>query len=229
MQTHTRDSVSWKIMVVLVVLVGCVSLTGCKSDLFTVKPKQKAAAVSSVKDFRESLLGARQQVQRTLAATNAMPNSGSDMPGKFVIFETQLANTHDSADIIARQLASLQVNKDKHISAWLGELNAINNPEKNQPGDDRLEVVRKHFDDIRSSLKKANEGYRPFLTHLTETDVYLQHDMTMRGVNVIRPSLEKIKETGDALVSDLNAVIASLDALTAEIVDVAPGDPAVAK
>lgn len=229
MQTITRASVSWKLMVVLVALVASVSLTGCESILHRGQPKQQAAAVSSVTAYRASLLGARNQIQKTIDATNAMPNSGAKMPRIFANFETQIAQTHDSADITARQLASLQVNKDKHISTWLAELNTLNNPEKNQAGDDRLEVVRKHFDDIRSNMKKANDGYAPFLENLTEVDVYLQHDMTMRGVNVIKPIIQKIQKTGDDQVSHLNAVIASLDALTAEIADVAPGDPAVAK
>lgn len=219
MQIQKCSTMRVRVMLAMTGMLACLAMTACQTG---GPSRHSEAAVTSVIALRADLVAARLQVQQNIDATDALADSGATLPKAFAAFERENEETRNVADQAAKRSASLRVNADHHMSAWQLELSKLSSAQLRAAGNERQELVRKHFDAIRDKSAQAKGAYTPFMNNLTDLEVYLQQDMTIRGVNASKATITQIDDSGKALIKSLEACISSLDAFTADMANVQP-------
>lgn len=206
-------------MLVLTAVLACLTMTACQSF---VAPQQEVAAVDSVVQLRANLVAARAQAKDNMDAANALPDSSEKVAAAFVTYQRKTDRTRHAAESAGKRSASLQVNGPASMRLWELEMAKLSNPKLRVASAEHTAIVRRHYDKIRDQAADTQAAYAPFVSDLTDLEVYLQQDTTMRGVNAALPKIAKIENSGNALRSSIDAFIAAIDALTADATRTTP-------
>lgn len=222
MQNSVRSSVRFKAMLALTVMFICLTLTACQSS--GSASNQSAAPLDSVTSLRAQLVSARAQVSKNMLAADTLPDSGAALPKAFAAFIAETDTTRAAASSAAKRAAALRVNSSKYIATWQEQLSALNSPQQRAAGSERANFVSKKYEAVRENAAQVKNAYAPFLDNLTELEVYLQQDLTLRGVNAAKPMNARIDASGKSLIESMDDMIASLDHLLADAANVKPAN-----
>lgn len=223
MRVSRRSCASLKAMVACAVLLTSLTMTACQTSGGREFSKS-GLATESVIELRAQLVAARDQISQNIDAGNALANSGATLPKVFVVYVKETDETRDAANDAARRSASLRMSAAKYINTWQAQMNKLSRAEVNTSRTEVSDVVRKHFETIRDKAAEVKGAYTPFLNNLTDLEVYLEQDLTMRGVNAAKPTITQMKDSGQSLIASLNGFITSLDAMVADAADMQPTD-----
>ena len=198
----------------VVTLFGCLALlTGCSSN---GKPaKESAQTVQGLGDTRKALVRAKEQVNETTAAMNALASGGGDMKSNYARFSQAVAETQRQGEMARKRGADMREQADAYIASWQREMADVDNPELRAGVEARRERVRQNFDGIRTSAHAARDAYEPYMKDLQDIQKVLAMDLTPQGVQTVRPVIDKANADARIVNERLDALIGKLDNVSA--------------
>jgi len=198
-----------------IVGLGCclALLAGCSSN---GKPaKESAQTVQGLGDTRKALVRAKEQVNETTAAMNALSSGGGDVKSNYARFNQAVAETQRQREMARKRGAEMREQADAYIAAWQREMADVDNPELRAGVEARREKVRQNFDAIRTSAQATRDAYEPYMKDLQDIQKVLGMDLTPQGVQTVRPVIDKANADARVVNERLDALIAQLDNVSA--------------
>ena len=187
-------------------------LAGCSSN---GKPaKESAQTVQGLGETRKALVRAKEQVNETTAAMNALA-SGADVKSNYARFNQAVAETQRQGEMARKRGAEMREQADAYIAAWQREMADVDNPELRAGVEARREKVRQNFDAIRTAAQATRDAYEPYMKDLQDIQKVLSMDLTPQGVQTVRPVIDKANADARVVNARLDALIAQLDNVSA--------------
>lgn len=187
---------------------------GCSSN---GKPsKESTQTVQGLGDTRKALVRAKEQVNETTAAMNALASGGgADMKSNYARFSQALAETQRQREMARRRGADMREQADAYIAAWEREMAGVDNPELRAGAEARRQKVRANFESIRTAAQATRDAYEPYIKDLQDIEKVLAMDLTPQGVQTVRPAMDKANADARVVNERLDALIAQLDNVSA--------------
>jgi chromosome segregation ATPase len=195
---------------IIVSFCCCLALVaGCSSN---GKPsKASAQTVQGLGDTRKALVRAKEQVNETTSAMNALASGGGDMKSNYARFSQAVAETQRQREMARKRGADMREQADAYIASWQREMADVDNPELRAGVEARRERVRQNFDSIRAAAQSTRDAYEPYMKDLQDIQKVLGMDLTPQGLQTVRPVIDKANADARVVNERLDALIAQLD------------------
>jgi DUF2959 family protein len=125
------------------------------------------------------------------------------------ILETEITVARD-------RNAAMHEDTDAFFRAWEAELGAVKNPAIKAKADERRTELRDLYARVRTASQAAKEVSDPFLQDLRDLRVYLENDLTARGIAAATDPIAKITDESKSVKTrfqDLAAQIRTVEEL----------------
>jgi archaellum component FlaC len=185
---------------------------GCSSN----GQDRAESTIKGLQDTRKQLTDAHAQVDKVLAAMNAMQGS-NDLKTAFSKFSDEVDNTNSDAQDIKSSVEDMKDNGAMYVKKWQDEMSAITDPNLKSVATARQAAVQQHFTEIQGKFEAAKDAYKQFYSDLTSLRTYLSNDLTPDAVTQAKPSFDKANADGATLHAKAKDVTDALDAVTAAL------------
>jgi chromosome segregation ATPase len=210
---------------VVAIVSAFVSVLGCASDSGGEKTpgEQRAgAAVTGLKETRTELAAGRAQIDKTVAAMNALRDGQGQLPAKFATFNAEVKKTEEHAAKTRARAADMRARAGEYQSKWRQEAGKIDDPALRAAANARAEQVRERYDGITTKANEARAAYEPFMKQLKGVQTYLSNDLTPAGVKSAGDVFDRATADGKTVSEKISAVIAELDSVASDLAPTAP-------
>jgi hypothetical protein len=204
MRSHVRFAFITVLAMCLMALAGGCANGGGQS-------KQSNAAVESIRATRQQLASAKQHVNKTLAAMNALAPGSGDLQAAHKNFSKEVSETESWAASAKTRAEDMRARGEQYVAAWDKELKAISNPELREGAEKRRASVRENYDKIRAAAHAAKEAYQPFIKDLHDIQAATAMDLTPAGAQAVKPAFDKARKEGQTLNERIDALMAEID------------------
>lgn len=158
------------VAVVLSVVSGAAMLGGCE----TTKEKQLAVTRSSAAELRTQLSEMSPQVDKTMAAMDAVLLGKGDSKDLMKSFSNEIGKLQSQANVVRREADSAISDADGYFAAWSKELANAKQIESRDAGAAKMELTRANFNSFQSDLAGAKTDYNRFLGNLTDVKLAME-------------------------------------------------------
>jgi hypothetical protein len=200
--------------------VGCTSTgsssasQGYKRASITGRQVQEASA-----DMRQ----AKAAITQTVDAMDSLINTPQvNMEPQYKAFSSKVDDLNRRSEKARDRAVDLRAKREEYLSTWRMQAEQIASPDLRQRAIDRMAQIRGDFDQLAAKARAAREAFGPFQTDLNDVRRYLGSDLTPGGVASISDLVEKTRREEQAVQSALDALIAELDRVAADISAKAP-------
>jgi hypothetical protein len=146
--------------------------------------QQELAA--SIAETRTELMNTKEQLKVTLEAIKSLVNQKSgDLKPAFDTFMAELTKTSKAAEATTARGETMQANAISYFESWQKDVDAISNANLHMVSQNRLNKVKKIYDQVVSELKNASSLFKPCMTDLIDISKALSNDLTVKGISSI--------------------------------------------
>jgi hypothetical protein len=175
----------------------------------TENPQAKLAGAS--KDIRVETIATRDELKAAVDALDALTRQKSgDLRPSYDAFVAEVKKTHAAAEQTLSRAGSMESASKDYFSAWQAEVGGIGNESLRRNAQRRLDDVRKSYDKVVASLRRASVAFKPFLSDLDDIQKTLANDVTEGGVKAIRGVANDAKNNQRKVLRYVNEAIDQL-------------------
>jgi chromosome segregation ATPase len=198
--------------------VFCVALvvgSGCSSD--PKGPGRTAKAVESLSATKKELADANKQVAATNDSLRKLVDAGGgDLRPLFSKFADNVRKTEDAAKQARSRADGMRKNTDAYVTQWQKESGSITDEQLRQKSQERANAAKADFDSVRSAASETKAAYEPYMQALKDVQQYLANDLTVAGVQTIRPKADDTIKKGETLQQGISNLQGALDGLSSK-------------
>jgi hypothetical protein len=199
---------------VVAIVSALIGALGCSSGEKKTAGEQRAgAAASGLKETRAELATAKTQVDKSVAAMNALRDGQGQLTTEFATFNADLKKTEEQAAKVRARAADMRARASEYQSKWRQEVASIDDPALRTAANDRAEKVRERYDGITAKANEVRAAYEPFIKQLKGVQTYLSNDLTPAGVQSAGDVFDRATANGKTVAEKIDAVIAELDSV----------------
>jgi hypothetical protein len=183
----------------VVLAAALVVASGCSST-----PTAKET-VDSMSAFGNDIAKAKDSIDHTLKALETLVSTQpSDIKANFDAYSKAVADLDEQAKVVRADAETMKAKGDAYFTEWEG--NTSISP-------DRRTELTSSYAKIKDDMALAKEEFLPFQASLKDIQSYLSLDMSLKGVNSMSGMVGKAKESGAAVKSRLDDVLARLNSV----------------
>ena len=218
MRSYRANLASW-----LLIVPACVVLAGCSSggDKTTAGEQRSAAAVGGLKETRAELAAGKAQIDKTIAAMNAMRDNQGALPAEFAAFGEEIKKTEAQSEKTRTRAADMRTRAKQYQEKWRDEMSKVEDPALRAAATARADKVRDRYDGITTKANEARAAYEPFMKQLKSVQTYLSNDLTPAGVQSASAVFDKATAEAKTVTEKIDAVIKELDDVASALVPAA--------
>lgn len=186
-------------------------LAACKSP-----DNSSARAALGLKQARDQVVVAYQELDETTQSLDQMVYSpGSDLNAQFEQFDTNLSQLMNIADEVRSASLAMQVRGESYFQSWGQELSQMNSEAIREVSTDRRDEVYSKFSQTARLYRVANQELTGYVARLSDIRSHLSTDLTMAGIEAIRPQVEELDDDTSEVRDALAAVVDSFQRMGA--------------
>lgn len=191
-------------------LVGFLLAAGCSSD--SGRSEASKGAIEGLRGTREELVKAKADVQQANEALDKL-GSGKKIEQTFGQYTSAVTKVRAAGDRAREKGADMRARQRQYVDNWEREMAATSNPELKAGAAQRRDAVRGDFGRVMLAAQAVTDSYRPYVSHLEDIRRALSNDLTPAGLAPAKPVIAKAKQEGQALLQNIDGLIAQLDAM----------------
>jgi chromosome segregation ATPase len=186
---------------------------GCAS------PSQKSAEQTraSLADTREEIVKARNELSETMASLQAIQKPDANLQVSFEQLKKQIKDLQDQRMRIYDRAQDMRAHQDEYSKQWQAEIMQMSDPQAQATAKDRAARLRDRFGTIATLGNDAREDYDPLIKDIKDLESYLGSNLSRSGVQMAKPSFDKVQQDGSALAQKLDALIQEMNIVTAKM------------
>jgi hypothetical protein len=190
-------------------------LTGCGT---TAGYSQADKTGAGIAEFREEIVNGKAAIDGTMKALDQIAVSASTDPRKsFEQFAKSMANLESTAASARKRSQGMKDQGKAYFTQWEKQLSEVKNEEIRNLAMERKAKLQATFDNIKQVAEPLKEKFEPWMSNLKDLQTFLGNDLTIAGVDAVKPLFVKTRAEGieiqksmDALVGELNTISAVL-------------------
>ena len=164
--------------------------------------------------FRNDLVQAKSQVERTLASLTSLtdPNQ-SDLAGAYKRYSDDLMRMNQHAAHTRSEAKAMQDARDAYFARWEQKAASTDNPAIRADAEARRDALRASQQRLTTSTGELRDAYDPFMRDLEEVRTFVGKDLSKDTTSVLGTVTKKAQQDGQVVNQRIDAVIADLDSL----------------
>ena len=167
---------------------------------------------ASVEQFRENLVSAKDEIDRTLTTLSDLIDPGqTDLAAANKRFGDQVDALRTHAEKVKTDADAMRQTREAYFAKWDARIAAIDNPTLRTEAEAKRARLRNSQETILVDSALVKEAYRPFMADLEDTRKFLAADASKDSVSVLAPTVKKAQENGKVLKERIDKVVESLD------------------
>jgi hypothetical protein len=210
-----------KLTSLLLIVPACLALAGCSSDggdaKKTAGEQRSAAAVGGLKETRADLVAGRAQIEKTVAAMNAMRDNQGALAAEFATFNEEIKKSDVHAQKTRARATDMRARAKAYQDKWRAEMATVDDPTLRSAANARADAVRDRYEGITTKAGEARAAYEPFMKQLKSVQTYLSNDLTPAGVQGASAVFDKATADAKTVTEKIDAVVAELDAVASAL------------
>lgn len=187
-------------MVVTILLGGC-------STPASLPPNVAAG----LKDLQMEGVSVKGQIEKTvMALKDLMANPKKDMTPQFTRFSQEFDALEAKVEKAAEQRATTETTIEEQFLTWEENLKKLRDEELRGRAAERRAATEATYSEIQQKLTALKKVGGPFMADLTDTRRYLNDDLTKEGIEIIRPTAERVFDRKSTVMEHLDATLETL-------------------
>ncbi|MBK9386707.1 MAG: hypothetical protein IPN34_17980 [Planctomycetes bacterium] len=194
----------------LLALSSCLALPiGCGSDPQPLPPK----VATGLDGLRNEAIALKGQIEKVTAAlSDLVMKPQADLQPQSFSFAQELAGLEGRLE---RSQAQRQVAGNmvlEQFAFWDSQLDKLESEEAKEVAAERRAATAETFDGIQMKIEALREKFTPFFTDLRDVRQYLKGDLSLQGLQTMKPVAERVLAAQGDILSGLDGVVASITA-----------------
>jgi len=191
--------------------------SGCRSTIYSAyetfgvykRDLLKKRVVAARNEQKE----AGEQFKDALAKLRAVYGStGSDLEKAYDQLKGEYDQSVAKADAVRKRVRDMEVVADDLFKEWEKELKEITSETMRAGSRDQLRQTRNRYEEMHSSLKRAEESMGPVLMKFKDHVLYLKHNLNAQAIAHLKGETTGIQNDIAKLIEDMNKSIQQADA-----------------
>jgi hypothetical protein len=191
------------LLVASALLLGGLALVGCQSNSDSPALKRGATAAGSIQTAADTILAARAQINTTLAALRNLTERPGDIPAQYATVREQLAALRASSAKITAAADTMRSKGDAYLADWARQVAAIGDETLRSTALDRRADTAAKLQEIYMGFQKAKGDFSTLETSLRDIERALGADLSAKGIEVVRPFVQKATEAAEPVKATL--------------------------
>jgi ElaB/YqjD/DUF883 family membrane-anchored ribosome-binding protein len=180
--------------------------------------KQIEQLIKSAKAQVEAISDAKQQLQKTMTAYNAvLAPDVKDRRDAYKTLQKEMATSEKKRADVSTRSTALNVEADKLFKNWEGSTAAIQSPELRDRSQQRLKRTQDRFAELRQTGQKAADMYSPLMKTLQDQVTYLGHDLNAGAATSLKSDADKLNAQAKDLYAAIDRVTETANANIAKL------------
>jgi hypothetical protein len=173
---------------------------------------------AGIAEFRDEILNIKKETDATLSALGRVVATADTDPRKaYKEFEKAVPGIDAAAAKAKKRAEAMRVRGQEYFQQWEKELAAVNNEEIRKLAAERKTKLQATFGQIKTFMEPARDQFNTWLTDLKDLQKYLSNDLTIAGIDAVKPLITKTQAEGQAVQATLDKVIAELNTIVANL------------
>ncbi len=195
--------------------IAVVLVSGCG----TTSGYEKADKTgSSMAEFRQDMINGKKAIDATMDSLGQIAiTANTDPRPAFEQYANNVKALEAAADKAGKRSQSIQQMGMEYFKQWEAQLAEVQNASIRQVAEQRKAQLQETFGRIKTTAEPLKAQFGPWLSDLKDLRTVLANDLTITGVESVKPLFVKTRAEGaevqksmDALIDELNTVAATL-------------------
>lgn len=191
-------------------LAGCQSVYYKTMDAFG---KEKRDLLKSrVQEARDEQQKTAEQFKDALTRLRELyGSSGSDLEKMYDRMKSEYDSSKSRADSVTQRIDKMDRVARDLFKEWEQEIGNISNANYKSDSRSSLRETQQKFDELSSSMRRAETSLKPVLTQLNDQVLYLKHNLNAQALGTLKAEAGQIEKEIQRLIQDMNAAISQAD------------------
>ena len=188
-------------------MVATILLAACSTPA-SLPPKVSAG----LKDLHTEGVSVKEQIEKTVTALEDLTsNPQKDYSPPFQRFSKEFDALEAKVEKAAQQRTTTETVVEEQFLKWEDNLKKLRDEELRARAADRRAATEATYSEIQQKLAELRSVAGPFMSDLTDTKKYLKDDLTKEGIEIIRPTAERVIDQKPTVIERLDAAIETLN------------------
>lgn len=206
----TRLVWSCTLLALSLCFVGCSSAVYSTYEKFGVyKRDLLKKAVLAARDDQEE---ASEQFKDALTRIRELYQvKGGDLERTYDALQSDFDRSEAKANDVRERIRKVETVSSDLFAEWEREIKEISSADLQARSRRQLRETRARYDDLHSTLKRAEKSMEPVLTQFRDHVLYLKHNLNAEAIGAIRGEALDIQNEISQLIKEMNTSIAEAD------------------
>lgn len=200
-----------KILTTALVSLGLL-LGGCQSAYYGAMEKvgyhKRDIMVDRVKDAKESQQEAQEQFSSALEEMQALLNhDGGDLEKAYNKAKDEYESAQEAADDVSNRINKVEDVAEALFDEWQGEIGEISKASLRSKSQAKLKETRRSYEQLISSMRRAESKMPPILTSMKDNMLYLKHNLNAQTIGAIKGEFASLQSDISGLIKEMNKSI----------------------
>jgi chromosome segregation ATPase len=173
------------------------SLLACKTT------DKSAATGESITKAADQIERGIQELDATVAALHDLTEKPADMAAQRKTFEKALGAAEKTAASVSETAADLSAKGQAYFQEWDLQLASIQNEDIRERSADRRKAIEASFSELQEQHGEAKTAFEPLLSDLRDMRTALKADLTLEGVDALKPEVKDIDKEAKSVREEL--------------------------
>ncbi len=207
------------------VLLACVALlsaTACQSAYYATMEKfgvhKREILVDRVEEARDSQAEAKEEFQDALTAFKAVQNfDGGKLETVYNSLNDHYETCEDQVEEVRTRIKKVESVSQALFKEWSTEIQEIQSADLRKSSEKSLKDTEVRYEELISSMKKAESKMEPVLAAFKDRVLYLKHNLNAQAIASLKGTLTAIEGDVSKLIKEMEASIAEADAFVKDM------------
>jgi len=202
------------------VLVGSILLLfllcGCKGVYYSTWEKfgvyKRDLLKKKVEAARDDQKAAGEQFKDALTRLKEMYGfQGGDLEKTYNSLNNDYEKCVDRANTVHKRIKEMESVAEDLFAEWDKEIKEISSETLREDSRSKLRETRRRYEDLHSTLKRAEKSMDPVLTRFHDQVLYLKHNLNAAAIASLKGETTDIQSEIAKLLEEMNRAIAQAD------------------
>lgn len=191
-------------------------LCGCRSAYYSTMEKfgvyKRDLLKKSVVAARDDEKAAGQQFTNALTRLKELYGfEGGDLEKTYNALNREYERSVERADAVHKRIKEMETVAADLFTEWEKEIQQISSADLRASDREKLRDTRGRYEELHTSLKRAEQSMDPVLTRFHDQVLYLKHNLNAAAIASLKGETLNIQTEISRLLQDMNAAISQAD------------------
>jgi hypothetical protein len=205
-----------KSAIFMLLIISLQGLSGCSSAylgaLESIGIPKREVMKFRVEKARETQEETKEQFKTTLEQFTALTNfQGGELEATYKKLNASYQASKKKAEEINFRISEIEKVSDALFSEWETELEQYSNGKLRNRSEQKLRDTRSQYNQLISTMKKAEQKTQPVLEVLNDNVLYLKHNLNATAISSLQDDLKDIQSDVATLIDAMELSIKESD------------------